>query len=221
MSFYESDNLGFFETIQVCFTELTRRSIFLSGRDLEQLDQWRRLGASEKAICKGLRDAVESMPDGDPPRDVYACRHYIEPYIERQRERRVGGHAPDDDAAEPKDSEPSGLVERALAKIEDAGRQVDDEPLKEIYRSAWRRVRELTDAPTEKRFDELAAVEEGLVEGYYRALDRNERARIEERIDSDSGELLDGMSPEARREHIRAQRRRILIDEFDLVSLFD
>ena len=224
MSYYASENLGFFETVQVCFTELTRRSIFLSGRDLELLEQWRQQGATSAAVCKGLRDAVEAMPEEDPPRDVYACRHYVQPYVDKVCERSAGGHDRAGDIEEAgggEDSQPEGLVEQALAKIEEAGRWVDDETLKEVYRRAWRQVRQLTDGEDEEYFERLAAIEEGLAEGYYRALDRRQQARIEQQIDEQSGELLGQMSPEARREHKRARMRRLMIENFEMISLFD
>lgn len=235
MSFCADDNAGYFETIQLYFTELTRRSMFLSGRDLELLDDWRDRGASASAICKGLRDAVEAMPDDDPPRDVYACRRYIEPYVERAAERSVGGHGGE---ASPESGGGSGgepprtasgattgsqdLVERALERIERAGRRTDDPDLTQLYRDAWRAVRELfgTDDVGE-RFEELAAVEEALVENYLRVLDREERERIEERIAEGDEALLERMSPDARRQHLRARRRKVLMREYDLISLID
>jgi hypothetical protein len=240
MSFCADDNAGYFETIQLYFTELTRRSMFLSGRDLELLDDWRDNGASASAICKGLRDAVEAMPDEDPPRDVYACRRYVEPYVERAAERSAGGHdgkdAPRSEGTTRKGTsrevfsrrEPDSktgsqdLVERALDRIERAGRRTDDPKLTDLYRDAWRAVRELfgTDGVGE-RFEELAAVEEALVENYFRVLDREERERIEERIAEGDAALLERMSPDARRQHLRARRRKVLMREYDLISLID
>ncbi len=221
-----SDSLGYFETIRACFTELTRRAIFLSGRDLELLARWRDKGATAAAVCKGLREAIEAMPDDDPPRDVYACRHYIEPYVERASRRGVGGHDGDqadeepagDGAASP--STGDGLLDRALARIERAGRACDDERLTRLYRRAWRKIRTDLDGDDD-RLERLAAIEQGLADGYYRILDRDSQSEIASRIDRDSGELLERMSPEARREHLRARRRRILMEEFDLISLLD
>jgi hypothetical protein len=232
-----ADNPGYFETIQQCFTELTRRAIFLSGRDLQLLETWREQGATTTAVCKGLREAVEAMPDDDPPRDVYACRHYIEPYVERARERQVGGRGSgetdtatsDDDTSRgdrASDDESSSatpdnpLLEQALSKIEEAGRAADDDAVKQVYRRAWREIRDLCDDP-DAGLERLAAVEEGLVEGYYRTLDRDEQEAIAEAIESKAGDLLERMSPDARREHMQARRRRILMEQFDLISLLE
>ena len=224
--------MKYYETIQQCFTELTRRAIFLSGRDLQLLSEWREQGATATAICKGLREAVEAMPDDDPPRDVYACRHYIEPYVERAKERQVGGH---DDGGDSASRETDGaaelegasdLVAGALKRVERAGRQADDEGIKQVYREVWRHLRDLCEdgaeaGDTPDEYERLAAIEEALVDGYYRALDRRQQARIESAIRADGETLLERMSPEARRDHLRARRRRILREQFDLISLFD
>lgn len=238
MSFCADDRAGYFETVQMYFIELTHQSLFLSGRDLELLEAWRDRGANATAVCKGLRDAVEALPDDDPPRDIHACRRWIEPYVEQVEQRAVGGHDPGSDAAAPAEPETStsgpeaagsgadapddSVLERALDRIERAGRRADDEEVREVYRRAWRAIRDLfgTDDIGEQ-FEQLAAIEESLVDGYYRALDRTERRTIEERITEGDEELLDDMSPEAKRQHLRARRRRILMEQFDLVSLID
>ncbi|MFB6352205.1 MAG: hypothetical protein ABEN55_01060 [Bradymonadaceae bacterium] len=220
--------MKYYETIQQCFTELTRRAIFLSGRDLQLLSEWRDQGATAAAVCKGLREAVEAMPDDDPPRDVYACRHYVEPYVERAGQRQVGGHEDgggEADTAIDLDGAPE-LVVRALERVEEAGRSADDEAIKRVYRRVWRDLRHLCEDDGETGndadgYERLAAIEEALVDGYYRALDRRDQARIESAIKSESAALLDKMSPEARSDHLRARRRRILREHFDMVSLFD
>ncbi len=167
------DDLGYFDAVQVYFTELTGRAMFFSGRDLELLKNWRAQGASAAAICEGVREAVEAMPDDDPPRDLHACRHYIEPRVERARERSAGrpgaaetcdGRDTDasssDDATNHSDTiddtsettETTGssrehemphLFERALANVERAGRQCESEERRAIYRRAWRYVQKL------------------------------------------------------------------------------
>jgi hypothetical protein len=219
------NNPGFFDTVQICFMELTGRSVMLSGRDLEKLVEWREQGAPARAICKGLKSAVEAMPEEDPPRDVYACRDWIVPYVDQARERQVGGHGADAEEGADEQSreqaDPSGLFKRALDKIERAGRRADDEAIRRVYRHAWRRVRQLADERPSDRWEQLTAVEEGLVEGYYRALDRAEQDEIAEQIDAKERGLIDGMSAEARRDHLRARRRRILMDDYELVSLIE
>ena len=125
------NNPGYFDTVQICFMELTGRSVMLSGRDLEKLVEWREQGAPARAICKGLKSAVEAMPEDDPPRDVYACRDWITPYVEQARERQVGGHEASGEQTSEQESgeqdEPSGVFSRALDKIERAGRRADRE----------------------------------------------------------------------------------------------
>lgn len=221
MSFCADENPGFFETVQLYFTELTRRAIFLSGRDVEQLAEWREQGATATAICRGLRDAVEAMPDDDPPRDVYACRRYIEPHVRRARERSVGGRGSKESTAEMTTDRDDDLFARALDKIERAGRECDDTRRTELYREAWRHVRRLREEDDADPFEQLLAIEEGLLDGLYRTLDQSAREEIEERITSSDEAFVERMSPEAKRQHLRARRRRILIEEHELVSLIN
>jgi len=249
MSTFPEEQLGFFDTVQFYFTEMTDRAALLSGRDLELLSRWRRDGASARTICRGIREAVQAMPDDDPPRSIWACRKYIEPYVERAAERRAGenkydggdGERATDDGGEPPASDATGeasgrdefeyaIIERTLEKIERAGRACDSEPRREAYRAAWRRVRRLRERAAgddedavdrSEAFEELVAIEEALVDAYFRALDESARERIREQIRRDHGDLLDDMSEEARRDHILARKRRILIEEFELQPLLE
>lgn len=220
-----SADQSYFERIQRFFTEVTGCAVLLSGRDLELLEQWREAGVPPSAVCKGLRDAAEAMPDDDPPRDVHACRKWIEPYVERAATRAVGS---DDDSSSTDDSPTGGqqdgvspLLDRALDRVERAGRRADRESVREVYREAWRRLRDARREGDAEPYEALSAVEAALVDGYFRALDRQEQEALEERIASQNRELLERMSPEARREHLRARRRRLLMREYDLVSLLD
>jgi hypothetical protein len=70
-------------------------------------------------------------------------------------------------------------------------------------------------------FEELAAIEEALVDAFFRGLDDEAQQRIRRRIRREHGQLLDNMSKEARRDHILARKRRILIEEFELQPLLE
>ncbi len=217
MSHYPTDSMGFFDTIQIYFMELTGRAIMFSGRDLELLSRWRAEGASAAVVCRGLRDAVEAMGEKELPRDIYNCRKYIEPQVKMAREKAVGGH----DAAdfgESEDGAEEGVFAGVLRNLVEAGRRAEGESVKELYRDAYRRVRALKDASAEA-FDELARVERALVDGFFERLEAGERARIEERIVQESRPLLEQMSAEARAEHLRARRRLLLIREYGLARL--
>ena len=116
----------------------------------------------------------------------------------------------------------TSLFEDALTNIERAGKNCDKEDLRQVYRQAWRELRALADASdVDDPFSELAAVEDALVDGYFRALDRAEQDRIEDAISEQNRTDLAVMSPEARREHLAARRRRLLIREYGFVPLID
>lgn len=216
MSHYPTDSMGFFDTIQIYFMELTGRAIMFSGRDLELLSRWRAEGASAAVVCRGLRDAVEAMGEKELPRDIYNCRKYIEPQVQMAREKAVGGHDAVDFGAEADAEE--GVFAGVLRNLVEAGRRAEGESIKELYRDAYRRVRALKEASAEA-FDELARVERALVDGFFERLEAGERARIEARIVQESRPLLEQMSAEARAEHLRARRRLLLIREYGLARL--
>ncbi|MFP4599915.1 MAG: hypothetical protein ACLFVJ_16775 [Persicimonas sp.] len=225
-------NLGYFETIQMYFLEVTGRGIMFTGRDLEALSRWRAEGASTKTVCLGIEQAVASMPDDDPPRDIFACRAWVEAQLDGARERSTGEHAdvgkperpPAEQAnhTENADDGTASLFDEALSNIERAGRDCDDERRRQVYRNAWRDVRELVeDSSVDDPFAELAAIEDALVDAYFRALDRAEQDRIEDAISEQNRADLAIMSPEARQEHLAARRRRLLIQEYGLAPLID
>ncbi|MFB6263045.1 MAG: hypothetical protein ABEL76_05390 [Bradymonadaceae bacterium] len=239
MSFVSDDDLGYLETVQLYFTEVTGRMALFSGRDLELLSEWRERGATAKAVCRGLREAVDRLPDDDPPRGVYACRKEIEPYVERAARRRVG--EPDDASRGSKgrgDEETSGeesaesaagpggsgyadgLIERALDRVERAGRRCESEKLRDAYRRAWKQLRRI-DGGDGDRLEELAAIEEGLVEAHYEALAEAERRAVDEQIGDGERAFLDEMSESARRTHRLAQIRQILAEEDVFVPLLE
>ncbi|QDG52433.1 hypothetical protein FIV42_17305 [Persicimonas caeni] len=245
---HSPQNPSFFDTIQVYFLEVTGRGIMFGGRDLELLSQWRDEGASAKVICRGIKEAIDSMGEEDPPRNIYACRGHIEAAIESARDRSAGAHggyAPPSQTSRPSganhpsqsnppsestDQAPtqssgnaySSLFEEALANIERAGKNCDQEQIRQVYREAWREIKTLVDASqVDDPFSELAAIEDALVDGYFRALDRAEQDRIEDAISEQNRVDLAIMSPEARREHLAARRRKLLIREYGFVPLID
>jgi hypothetical protein len=224
MSFVPDNDLGYLDTIQVFFVELTQRSIMFSGRDLKLLEEWRERGATARDVCRGLQDAATAMPSDDPPRNIWSCRKWVEPHVERARSRGAGGHQDDRDGDSTEDSEDSksgGLVQQALERIEEAGRQTDDEDVRQVYRSAWSRVRALSESDDSSPYEELANIEEDLVEAYFETLDDERRAEIDRRIEQEAVAHLDRMTEKARREHVTARKRRILIDQEDLAPLLE
>ncbi|MFU8806882.1 MAG: hypothetical protein ACNA8W_23950 [Bradymonadaceae bacterium] len=216
MSHFPADKMGYYDAILLFFMELTGRAIMFSGRDLESLSRWRSEGASVAVICQGIEDAFESMDRTDPPRNVYGCRHHIEPLVEKARKNAAGRHG---DASEASSSPGDGVFAEALSTVEGAGKAAASEDLKEIYRRTWKRLRDLGDGADQSTFEELAAIEQSLAEGYFKTLAAAERQKIEERI---AGELvsLGTMGADAKREHVQARRRLLLIRDYGMPTLW-
>lgn len=215
--------MGFYDAIQLFFMELTGRAMMFSGRDLELLSRWRSEGASVVVICRGLEDAVKGMDRSDPPRNIYGCRHYIEPRVEQARKNAIGRHEEavvDEERRgnEQKAEEPE-VVSAALAEVERAGKAVCSEPLRAVYREAWRKLRDLGEVSGPETYEALATIEQGLAEGYFEALAAADRAAIEERIARELVGMAQ-MSAEARREHLLARRRLYLIRDYGMASLW-
>lgn len=245
---YAPKNPGYFDTIQFYFLEVTGKGIMFSGRDMELLRQWRDEGATATVICRGIKEAISNMDDDDPPRGVYACQGWIEAEIERAREMATGGHggrqpqsgsagqsgarahhdqqgASEQDRSE-QDQQTSGaydeLFDEALSNIERGGKTCEAEELRQVYRQAWRELKVLVEgAGVDDPFSELAAIEDALVDGYFRALDRQVQDRIEDAISEQNRADLAIMSPEAREEHLAARRRKLLIRDYGLTPLIE
>ncbi|MGM0557381.1 MAG: hypothetical protein ACQEVA_13440 [Myxococcota bacterium] len=240
MSHFDADNLSFFDTIQIFFTQLTGRGVMLGGRDIEYLDRLRAEGVDARMVCRAIAEAVEQMPDDDPPRNVFACRPWIDSHLERVRAGSAGAHtespeqeASDDESSEAEDEaegeaggagragSPQPLLEDALASIESAGKDARSEAIRQVYREAWRQVRELMDDAVSNPFEELAAVEDALVAAYFEALADDERERLEKKLEQEHAPHLQRMTEEARRRHLRARKRKALMESYGLVSLLD
>lgn len=229
MSHFDADNLGFFDTVQVFFTQVTGRGVMLGGRDIEYLDRLQRQGVGARMICRAIAEAVEQMPDDDPPRSVFACRPWIDSHLEQAREKGAGAHQdePDEEPAragssvksEPTVRQP--LLEEALESIESAGKDARSKAIRQVYRDAWRQVRELMDEEVSNPFEELAAIEDALVAAYFEALPDDERERIEATLEAENAPHLQRMTEDARRRHLRARKRKALMASYGLVSLLD
>lgn len=238
MSHFDADNLGFFDAVQIFFTKRTGRGVMLGGRDIEYLDRLNQQGVDARLVCRAIDEAVEQMPDEDPPRSVFACRPWIDAQLERVKEGSAGAHGgpsqvhrhDSGEAGEQSAGGPSGedqeapsqpLLEDALASIESAGSDARSEAIRQVYRDAWRQVRELMDQRVSNPFEELAAVEDALVAAYFAALPGEERERLEQRLTDENAPHLQRMTEDARRRHLRARKRKALMEGYGLVSLLD
>src|SRR5690606_15768997 len=101
----------YLEAVQTYFLEMTGRGIVLSSRDHSLLLDWYAQGASIATVCQGIDRAVAELRT---PRDIWACRKQVEPFIERARHRSVGRdtHSPEDlEAVESTDSPDDAVLE--------------------------------------------------------------------------------------------------------------
>ncbi len=215
----------YFDIIQAYFTQLTGRFVMFSGRDMALLEGWRRQGASAAQICRGIRDAVRQMDEAQPPRSLYNCRAFIEPYIERARTRLMDtSQAPDAPSANTPSGDPAleSLITRAQRALERAGASCELEVTRAAYRQAWHGVRAISPRdPVEVQVERLMALEEALAEAFYLALDERARGEVDAHAQREEAARGLCMSAEAWQRHVVARRRRALVRGFGMVSLLD
>ncbi len=206
MLYVTSGEYGYFETIQAFFLELTGKGIALSSRDIEALSKWAKQGATAATICVGIERAVDAL--AEKPRDIWACRAWIEPLVAVARTRKV--------ESEVEEVEEEAPQIQALRIIEDAGRAADREAFKQAYRDAWSRIRAVEE---QALWEALILTDSALVSAFLAALSDEEREVVQNTVLADPG--LVGMSPDAREHHVTAKTRRILKERFGLVSPLD
>lgn len=121
-------------------------------------------------------------------------------------------------AANPHES----LLKNALERIEAAGQACDQDAPRAAYRDAWRATRALLERDELRDpYGELASIEDALADGYFRALDRHQQQEIADAIAAQNSAGLALMSPAARREHLAARRRSLLVREHGLPRLLE
>lgn len=216
--------LSYFEVIQVYFTHMTGRVAIFSGRDMALLESWRGQGASAASVCRGVRDAVLHMEGGDrPPRDLYNCRAFIEPYVERARHRRLGMHPEEEDMPKPPPSlihARKQLIAHAFSTLRKADPEVTDERIRAVYREVWHGIKDIEQsAMPEEYYAALLDMEAYMAERVFEVLDERTRARIDAQIVEESQGMARRMSREAWIIHRAARRRRILMRDHGLISL--
>ncbi|RAL22110.1 hypothetical protein DL240_09655 [Lujinxingia litoralis] len=240
MSHLPPGQVGFLEQVQFFFTELSGRTFLLGPRDLAYLQELQEAGVAARAVCRGIDEAFRAYGERDKPRSVRQCGPFIEAEARALGERSLGTHARTDayespGAATPRDTAPAPseapeasvaeapatpeLLREALAAIEAAGRQADEERWREAYRQGWRAARRLLDEQGAFGFEELEATDVALIEAYLDALGEQERLELEDAIALQTSNALDAMSPRARREHLWARRRQELLRRHGLVDL--
>ena len=224
MSYLPPEQAGFFEAVQVYFTEATGRVALFGARDRSLLQQWSDEERPARVVCRGIREAVKSYGRDDPPRSLAQCEPFVDDEWEQYRERNVGAHDAEDSRGSDEstdrggDDEQGELYVRVQRAIERAGRCAEQERWRRAYRRAWRKLNEYAEAFD---FQQLQVLDEAMVEAYLDALDEQERQLLEEQLAGVDSGLLQGMSPSARRQHLHAKRKRELIDRYGLLDLFE
>jgi hypothetical protein len=235
--------VGFHDIVQAYFTQVTGRLVMFSGRDIALMQQWRARGATAANICCGVRDAVLSMEEGaDPPRSLYNCKAYIEPYVLRATERMVGDAEQAAQIVQAVLPVTARSLERereqeqvryaahvrkrlrhALGAVERAGHKLKDEALRQVYREVWYQLRAMQKVDIAQQpqiLAELELLDERLAERWYAALDESVRERVDARVREEGAQLMRRLSPEAWQRWCLMRRRRVL-EELGLVSLVD
>lgn len=212
---------AFFDTVQDYFLERTGRGLVLSSRDLELLLGWRNHGASSAVVCQGIDEAVSSLNKG--PRDLHACKAYIEPKIRSgvgpvRRSPRTRTHA--DRAAEPVKNADHQLWSTAMVRLDQAASTAVRSELKTTYARARGRLQEAKAASADP-YATLFEIEDWIVDAAFESLPEDERRLIDVEVDSKHGARLGMMSSDTRSNTVRATRREILDERFGLVGLVD
>ncbi len=230
MSYLPPSEAGFFEAVQVYFTEITGRMALFGARDQELLEQWKAEGRSAQVVCRGIQQAVAAKgDDGPPPRSLYQCRGFVDQEWELVQTNTVGRHEEIRAADEEREHEeraeespePVGLYAQARQVIEQAGKGTGQDRWRNAYRKGWRALDRLREERDDFSFAELQAVDAALVEAYLDALDDEERRLLEESVASASAGLARGMSPQAKRDHLLVQQKRALVERYGLLDLME
>lgn len=220
MSHSATDKRAFFDTVQDYFLERTGRGLVLSSRDLELLLDWRNHGASAAAVCQGIDEAVSSL--NKSPRDLHACRSYIEPKIGsgvgpvRRQPRPRTRDERSDQQHDPEDR----LWSAAMVRLDDAASKAQRSELKTTYARARGRLQEARAASADP-YDTLFELEDWIVDATFQSLPDDERLGIDREVEARHGAHLRIMSDDARSDAVRSTRRDILDDRFGLVGLVD
>lgn len=224
MSYLPAEQTGYFEAVQVFFTEITDRMVMFGARDRQLLEQWKDEGRPVRLICRGIKEAVASSDEGDPPRSIAACESCVDEEWEAIRQRTVGTHGADEHAG---DTTPDSngasptLFDRVEQAMGEAEERLEENRWKEAYLRAWSSMKESIEHPETFEFSQLDELDDALVAAWLDALDDDELRRIERAIDRRAKGLVDAMSPEAKRRQLQELKKRELIDRYGLVDLFD
>lgn len=234
MSYLPQKQAGFYEAVQVYFTEVTGRMALFGARDRALLDQWNERGMPAQVVCRGIRDAVTQDSDG-APRSLVQCEMFVDRRWEKIQKRRVGSHesgggesdettasgGESSDGKEKSTGGGGGLFEAVHRALKRAEEDVDQPRWCSAYRQGQSALEKVGQDDSPLTIDDIEAIDRALVEAYLAALKEEERRAIEESIAEESTEIVRTMSPSAKREHLWMRRKRTIVERFGLVDVLD
>ena len=222
MSYLPPEQTGYFEALQVYFTEVTRRVALFGARDRELLEQWKQEGRPARLVCRGIRDAAMRSEEEGEPRSLARCKAFVDRRWEEAQRRSVGEHEAkpaQKSAPVPERTQVDPLRQRVEGLIREAGEGAPEERWTQAYRQGWRAIREQCRGEEEEfTLADVEAVDEALLDAYLDALKARERQDLQESLAVQKG-ALHRMSEEARRDHLRARQKKELVRRFNLLDL--
>lgn len=225
MSYLPKSETGYFDAIQVYFTEVTGKVALFGARDQELLTRWHREGRSARLVCRGIREAVVSMKEGDPPRSLRECERFVDDEWEMAREKSVGRAERGEGSKKREEAmgaaEKTSLVDVISARLIEAGQGATDERFREAYRQGWRRLKTLRKEFSTFELAQVEVLDEVLVAAFYDALRDEEREQLMTSIDAASRGLLAAMSPRAKTEHLRARQKKWMVKTLGLIDVVE
>ncbi len=203
---FSNDEMDFSELIQSYFLKRTGKGLIFSSRDLDLLLKWEKSGCSAGTVCKGIDAAVERA--NRIPRDLFACRKYIEEGMgvkKPNRKPQVAVQVKTNLSAEPQPAN-GPMVEREelVGIVKRYARQNPHGEFQSLYIEA---LKELAD---ENLDIDVFGFEENFYARAFLSLPENKQVEIDDQILSKLNAVLSTMSPKARLATITAKRRAYL-----------
>ena len=224
MSYLPPQEAGFFEAIQVYFTEVTDRVVLFGARDRALLEQWKEEGRPAQVVCRGIREALARRDD--ELRSLVQCEPYVDEKWKESLDRKVGSHdaassvaarsTRNNDGGQPSNRR---LYDRVRQLLQRAGEQAQHERWRQAYRKAWRAMQRQGTGDGEFSFDDVRAVDDALVGAYLEVLNDEELRIVERCVDEVSESYMRQMSAQARRQHLQTLQKRTLVERFGLLDL--
>ena len=202
--------LEYYRAVEDLFAGLRGVPHTLSSKDFQLLRSWWRDGVPLAAITTGVTEVFarrRQAGEDDPVVSLTYCRHAVRRAARRLAERRAG--TTEEGASSTPEDGVAALghhLERAAASQEEGRPEVA-----RCIRSIRAKLLELPGSGDAISVEEgLYALETALLESCWNALDRDERAEIEDRARHAAGDATDAVRERAIRAH-RDRELRLLL----------